>query len=196
MRGSIFDLLIYELVLFHINSDNEIVPYEIARFPGRDFFRNAGSTERKGIELAAKYHITPDWVIDGSYSLMDVAYKDYMSGNNDFSGNDIPGIPKSRGSISTIYHSKNGLSLKLQALFTSQLFLDDSNQNISPSYQLINCYAGHPVKIGKGTLFLFSGINNLTNSSYYDNVRINSFGGRFYEAGPGRNYYGGIKFKF
>ena len=196
VRGSIFDLLNYELVLFHINSNNEIVPYEIARFPGRDFFRNAGRTERKGIELTAKYHLSPDWVIDGSYSLMNVTYKDYISGNSDFSGNEIPGIPKSRGSLSTVYQSKKDLILKVQALFTSQLFLDDSNQNISPSYQLINCYFGHPLKVGKGTFFLFAGINNLTDSDYYDNVRINAFGGRFYEAGPKRNYYGGIKFKF
>ncbi|WP_040495890.1 TonB-dependent receptor [Fulvivirga imtechensis] len=41
----------------------------------------------------------------------------------------------------------------------------------------------------------FLGIRNLTNTQYFDNIRINAFGSRFYESAPGRNYYLGVKVK-
>jgi iron complex outermembrane recepter protein len=30
------------------------------------------------------------------------------------------------------------------------------------------------------------------NITYYDNIRLNAFGGRFYEPAPGRNFYFGL----
>jgi iron complex outermembrane receptor protein len=37
------------------------------------------------------------------------------------------------------------------------------------------------------------GINNLLNTTYYDNIRLNAFGARFYEPAPGRNFYLGFQ---
>ena len=35
------------------NTDNEILPYELEQFPGKNFYRNVGSTRRYGIELSS-----------------------------------------------------------------------------------------------------------------------------------------------
>ncbi|MEC8397467.1 MAG: TonB-dependent receptor, partial [Bacteroidota bacterium] len=40
-----------EATIYAINTQNEILPYELVDFPDRDFYRNAGSTTRRGIEL-------------------------------------------------------------------------------------------------------------------------------------------------
>jgi iron complex outermembrane receptor protein len=34
-----------------------------------------------------------------------------------------------------------------------------------------------------------AGINNLLNNKYYDNIRLNAFGSRYYEPAPPRNFY-------
>ena len=39
---------------------------------------------------------------------------------------------------------------------------------------------------------LSGGINILLNVGYFDNIRLNAFGGRFYEPAPGRNAYLGV----
>jgi iron complex outermembrane recepter protein len=40
----------YEAIFFHINTDNEITPFELTDAPGRAFFRNAGKSRRLGVE--------------------------------------------------------------------------------------------------------------------------------------------------
>ncbi len=42
----------------------------------------------------------------------------------------------------------------------------------------------------------FVGINNLFDETYNANLRINAFGGRFYEPGPDRNFYAGVTIRF
>jgi len=39
----------------------------------------------------------------------------------------------------------------------------------------------------------FVGINNLFNVAYNDNIRINAFGGRYYEPAPKMNVFAGIR---
>ena len=48
----------FEMVAFYIPTDDEITPYEIEQFPGRTFYRNAGKTSRKGIEIIFNHNIS------------------------------------------------------------------------------------------------------------------------------------------
>ena len=43
---------------------------------------------------------------------------------------------------------------------------------------------------------LFAGINNLFNVQYFDNIRLNAFGKRYYEPAPGRNLFFGVSAGF
>jgi iron complex outermembrane receptor protein len=49
--------------------------------------------------------------------------------------------------------------------------------NVSQHFSLLN---------QKATLGVY--IQNLTNTSYFDNIRINAFGNRYYEPAAGRNF--------
>ena len=42
----------------------------------------------------------------------------------------------------------------------------------------------------------FIGVNNLFDEAYNSNLRINAFGGRYFEPGPERNVYGGIELRY
>ena len=44
----------FELVAFHLQIDDSIVPFELPTDPGRDYFRNAGESERDGLEAAVQ----------------------------------------------------------------------------------------------------------------------------------------------
>jgi iron complex outermembrane receptor protein len=39
-------------------------------------------------------------------------------------------------------------------------------------------------------------VNNLFDESYFGNIRINAFGGRYYEPAATRNYFGGIRLTY
>ena len=49
-RKSISNLTL-EAIAYAISSENEILPYELEQFPGKNFYQNVGSTSRYGLEL-------------------------------------------------------------------------------------------------------------------------------------------------
>ena len=58
-----------EATIYAINTQNEILPYEMVDFPDRDFYRNAGSTTRRGIELYWEHQKGPlEWVVSYNYA--------------------------------------------------------------------------------------------------------------------------------
>ena len=46
-----------ELAAFKIDLEDELIPFELAQFPGRTFFGNAGRSEREGLEAAASVEV-------------------------------------------------------------------------------------------------------------------------------------------
>ena len=62
-------------------------------------------------------------------------------------------------------------------------------------------FLANPQGLGKGPikkikLTSFLGINNLLNERYFDNIRLNAFGKRYYEPAPDRNIYLGADISF
>jgi iron complex outermembrane receptor protein len=49
---------------------------------------------------------------------------------------------------------------------------------------------------GAWVLRPYLGINNLLDEDYNNNIRINPFGGRFFEPAPLRNFYAGVVVRF
>ena len=62
-------------------------------------------------------------------------------------------------------------------------------------YAVVNFKSGYRFKRKRFALSPFFGINNLFDEQYYDNVRLNAFGNRFYEPAPGFNVYLGLNFQ-
>ena len=63
-------------------------------------------------------------------------------------------------------------------------------------YSIVNLNFGFNIKTKHVKFLPFSGINNVFNTKYNDNIRINAFGGRYYEPAPEFNMYGGVRVIF
>lgn len=186
---------VFELTVFHIDTENDLVPFEVEEFPDRTFFRNAGSTNRTGIEVALQYQMTKALSLNANYAYSNFNYDEYTANGNELNGNQLPAIPKHY--TSTILQFDNGkFQMQLQNRFIGELFTNDANSVVESGYQLLDFRCGANLEISGKTIIPFFGINNMTNTIYNDNIRINAFGSRFFEPGPERNFYGGLRFKF
>lgn len=192
IKGIVDNKLRYEIALFNIDVKNEIVPFELEDFPGRTFYQNAGSTDRKGIETSFTYSITKGLNAFLNYTYSDFKYASFRS----FDGNQLPGIPKHSTFFALNYTRQNGLFGSLQVRNVGELFAKDDNSVAVEGYSVVNLKLGYRKDLAKGHIEPFFGVNNLLNTKYYDNVRLNAFGGRFYEAAPEVNFYGGVKVYF
>lgn len=200
IKGVISGRLRYQAAFFHIATIDDLVPFELEQFPDREFFRNAGSTTRYGIEVEGTLRTltTANGRLDTtfSYTYSDFTYEDFQTSEDNFSGNTLPGIPKHVGSLGLSYNHESGFSASLTSNFVGEQFAQDSNETVVEGYELINFRASYETGFREITMQPYFGVNNLLDQEYTDNVRINAFGGRFFEPAPGLNVFGGIILNF
>lgn len=194
-KGLVAQQLQYELSLFQIQTTNEILPFEIEAFPDRDFFRNAGKTQRLGIETALKYAPNKQWQVAANYTFSDFRFTDYNVKGNILDGEKLPGLPTHFGAASLRYIHPKGAFFKLTTQQIGKLFVNDTNSIEVEDYTIVNLNLGFEKTYKNLKWIPFFGVNNLLNQEYNSNIRINAFGGRFYEAAPGINVFGGLRLR-
>ena len=184
--------LIIEAVAYITNSNNEILPFELEQFPGKNFYRNVGSTLRKGIELSSQFFFNRG-KLNLSYTLSKNQFKNFEIDDTNFSDNLIPGIPSQMLDLDIVFNLARGRSLIISNRLIGERYADNENETLVSSYNMFN------LKYSKEILSnseIFIGANNIFNQEYFDNIRINAFGKRYYEPAPKRNFYFGINFSY
>lgn len=181
-----------ELVGFLIQTENELVPYELEAFPERTLFRNAGKTDRKGLELATSFH-TNKASIFTSYTYSKFDFEEFSVGGVDLDGMSLPGIPEHHANLNLIYRPNADLSLSVPIQYVGKLWADNENETSIEDQLEASLMASYKIPLGQLRVEPQLGVRNLFNQSYFDNIRINAFGNRFYEPAPRRNFYFGLK---
>jgi iron complex outermembrane receptor protein len=185
--------LFYEVSLFRIDLEDELIPFELAAFPDRTFYSNAGRSERNGLETAVNWDNGRGFGIDASFTWSDFEFESFIDDNgNDHSGNQQPGLPKQFGYLGFNYLSQNGFSGVLEAVYSGDLYANDANTAEVSSYTVANLRFNIDIENGKWLFRTYAGINNLFDESYNNNIRINAFGSRYFEPAPGRHVYVGV----
>ena len=181
-----------ELSLFTIANKNDIVPYELENYPDRDFYRNAGESNRSGAEANLLIRLYPNLLISLGYTYSDFEYVRYSSSTETYDGNQLPGIPKHMASLEFQYVS-NKFNLRLKNQLFGKLFTNDANTISDEGYFLSSLNLGYQLNWSYLKVTPFLGIENIFDTDYNDNIRINAFGGRYYEPAPGIAFFGGIR---
>ena len=173
--------LSFSLTLFYIDSKDEIVRYELEGFDGMNFYRNLGTSKRLGTEFYATYKFGKAGVLNASYT-----HAKYKFENQGVNGS-LAGIPKSNFLFEWLYNYKD-IYLKLDVKYVNSLFADNNNEVIVPSYMLSNIAIKNKFILKSFSLDIALQIRNLFNKYYFDNIRTNAFGNRFYEPASLRNF--------
>ena len=181
----------FEATTFYIKSSNEILPYELEAFPGRSFYQNAGATRRYGLELAASYQWNR-WGIQASLTQAQYQF-DQQKAEDNLNGNSLPGIPNSQAFFQLNYSTNSDWNWILSGEHIGEFYANNTNSVAIQSFQKVRFQAQKSIQVPWGEIDFLGGINNLLNTTYYDNIRLNAFGARFYEPAPGRNFYLGFQ---
>ena len=176
-----------EANVFFIKSTNEILPYELEAFPGRAFYRNAGATQRWGVEVFGSYQ-WEKWELQASMTQAQYRFAE----NDTLKDTTLPGIPNSQFFLQLGYTSLENWQFQLTGEHIGSLYADTANAVQIEAFQKVRLQGGKTTALGELELNLFAGINNLFDVRYFDNIRLNAFGGRYYEPAPGRNFFVGL----
>jgi iron complex outermembrane receptor protein len=175
------------LTVYSFQLDQTIIRLDSA---GQDYFTNSGRTSQNGIELFGrmkpKHGLASAWMsLSHNYYL----FKNYVRDGVNFSGRSLPGVAPWVVSAGLDFGWK-GVYTNLTLTYVDRLPLNDGNTVYASEYLIAGLRCGYRLK--KKTEF-FAGVENILDQVYSLGNDINAFGGRYYNAAAGRNFYAGIK---
>ncbi len=192
LKGGAEEEWSFDLAFFLIQSQDELIPFELPGSPGRTFFRNAGESERKGVEVGARVRPAPFLEAALAYAYSDFEFTDFVSGGTNFAGNDIPGVPKHRLTGRLKGELPSGGFARFEWQTVSDFFVDNANSVENDSYTATQLVVGKKGRADALEWEVFLGIDNLLDETFNANTRINAQNGRFFEPAPPFNVFGGL----
>jgi iron complex outermembrane recepter protein len=190
------DSLFYEVSVFHIDLEDELIPFEVVSSPGRTFYSNAGASTRNGVEAAIAWRNRNGFSADVSYTWSDFSFDEFVQDGEDFGGKQLPGLPEHFAYFGFSYAASPGLSATLEALYSGDLYTSNDNATSVDSYVVSNVRLNYEWLRGNWLIRPYVGINNIFDERYNSNIRVNALGGRYYEAAPERNVFAGFVVDF
>jgi len=188
VRYAFTDQVEANVTLFWIDLEDEIFfnpdPLTFAN-------QNYPKTRRQGIEVGAKVTPFPWFSIWGNY-----CYTRAKLRGGDFSGKEIPGVPRNKGSVGTEINFGKGFLLSgLVNVVCRRYYISDWANQIEKldKYYTLD---GRLSYTWKG-LKVFFGVNNITNQKYEEWGVTNGTGTiQLLYPSPERNFLGGISYTF
>jgi iron complex outermembrane recepter protein len=185
--------LAWEVVGFDLRVRNEILPFQVEGIPGRDFFRNAGRSTYRGVEVAGTLDFAGGWAAEIGYALSEFRFTDPPTPAAQ--GARLPGIPPHRVDAGLGWRGR-GWNVRLDGEWADRTPADDANTGFAPGYAALDLRVSHRISSGRGEVEPFVAVSNLTDARYSGSLTINAFGGRYHEPAPGRALLLGARARF
>ncbi len=190
-----------DLTGFNFNLKNALVARKDSN--NADYFVNAGSTQQKGLEINIDYRnvffksFLKKIKINSAITLNKFKYGNFVKGATNFLGKILPSVPKQTLSLLADIGFKKNIYFNTTLYLSSKLFLDDANKDYAEAYNLIGCRIGKIINTNlKLKMNIYTGFDNLLNTTYSLGNDINAAGGRYYNAAANRSFYIGIEMQF
>jgi iron complex outermembrane receptor protein len=196
VKGLVTGRLRYELALFHIDVQDEIVPFELEG-SGQSFFQNAGQSTHDGLETAILVELFPGLTGTATYTWSDFTFDEFQGVDGAvYDGNRIPGVPEHLFNLDLTWSHSSGFYAGWDLLYVGKFYADNANTVETEDYLVSNLRAGFRWVLDHWVLEPFIGVNNLFDEEYIGNVRLNASFGRYYEPAPERNVYAGVSLSY
>ena len=204
-RGELFNHRLYYNIAIYKMTVKDLL---VARRTSDDQFTgvNAGKTIYNGLELSLNYKFldndTFKVYFTNALTINDFRFDTFIDDTDDYSGNDLTGVPNVTFNSSLNIDNNNGLYGIISFSHTGKIPIRDDNTLYSKSYDVMNFKIGFTSKESKQIVFdIYAGVNNLLNEKYASMLLINasSFGGnspRYYYPGEPINFYSGIRLRY
>jgi iron complex outermembrane receptor protein len=184
IRAQLFNDADLRLTFYHQTVNSAIL--QIIQENDAIAFENVkGGLEMNGIECELNYKINEhlDLRAYGAFSLH------YFGNETDYSGNALPGSPKTSGGLQLWSHYSWG-SVNLDSRYIGETPLNNDGTDIMESYMVINSSVVLDLQTN---LIVEVGANNILDIEYTDWPQLNGFGGKFYNPAPPRTAYLSIR---
>lgn len=196
VKGSVSPRFNYSLAVFHIDVKDEII--NTINIDGRTGFANSDTT-RDGLEASIEFIPFTGLNVLASYTFNEFSFDNFPAsecGIANCEGNELPGLPQHNFYTELSYTHPSGFFSSIDFQYVSNFYVDNENTEQNRPYGVSNLRLGYLAQVDGIEITPYLGINNLFDEEYIGNVRINAFGGRYYEPAPEFNFYAGLSVRY
>jgi iron complex outermembrane receptor protein len=200
-RGRMAARLQYELAFFQADAEDAIVQF--LETSGRAFFRNAGQTRSRGMELGVTA-VASRWLqLQAAWTLADYRFRRYTTpaptmadplAVDTLDGNRLAGVPQQFVRLGA--RSRWGaLSVDVDHTLQGSMYADDRNLVRVAGWGngQLNLRAAWSGQRNGWRIEPFAAVQNLLDEHYVGAVTLNGAFSRVLEPAPGRNFYLGLE---
>jgi iron complex outermembrane receptor protein len=188
----------WDVAVYQADVRDALVSFEIPASPGRRFFRNAGSTRYRGVELAAGTALLRGVDLQVTWTYSDFRYRHYAftagGTTHVLDGRRLPGIPEQalRFALRARPAALRRAWGEVETQYASPYAVDDTLSRQTSPWWVTNLRMGWE----GAHVAPFVAVQNLFNRKYVASVVVNAAAGRYYEPAPGRNLYVGCTYLY
>jgi iron complex outermembrane receptor protein len=186
----------WNAALFQTDTRNEIVTQ--TNSGGRSTFRNAGSTRRRGVELAWSAAMSPGLRLQLAQTWLDARYRTPFATCSAApctvptqlipEGHHIPGTARSVSAAEVAWAPARGWQAGADVRRSSRVHVNDLNSEAAPSFTTVGLHGGYVFDVQGWSLTAMARVDNVLDRRYAGSVIVNEGNGRFYEPAPGRTW--------
>jgi iron complex outermembrane receptor protein len=182
------------LALFRIDVSDEIVVDTSSG--GRNTFKNAARTERRGVELGWQGRWR-GFEAALAYTHLDAQFaQPFTSGTPPSvipAGRRLPGVPATTLYSEVLWrHAPTGFHTALEARYNGRVYVDDANSESANPYVIANARVGFEQRTKQMRFSQFLRVDNIADRDYIGSVIVAEGNRRFFEPAPGRNWLAGV----
>ncbi len=184
------------LAAFDVKTQDEIVINTATG--GRTTYKNAGRTERKGVEAAWQGDLGAGFTGYASYTYLSAKFTDEATTGVPPqivpAGARLPGVPATSayGELAWSYPQAWGLNAAVEVQYAGKVYVNDRNTDAAPAWTIANLRVGFEQRVGAWVLREFARLNNVGNVNYVGTVIVGDTNGRYFEPSATRNFLVGV----
>jgi iron complex outermembrane receptor protein len=178
------------VALFDVATSDEIVVDQSSG--GRTTYRNAGRTQRRGLELGAESLWDGPFEARAAFTYLEAQFQDPFGAVA--VGNVLPGVPKTQFYADVAWrHARTGFRAAAELLYRDRVAVNDINSEFTDAFTVVNLVFGFQQQGGRWRLSEFLRVDNVGDQGYIGSVVVNDANGRYYEPAPQRNIMLGLQ---
>jgi len=168
--------------VFHIDTKNEIIT--AGSTGGRTTFRNAGKSQRQGLELSWSRQFLEHLDVRTSATWLHAVLRNTQDG----AGRRIPGIARHSAYAGVTWAPPQGWQAGIQWRAQSRIYANTANTATASAYGVAGFFAGYKTTVAHWDLDAFVRVENVFNHRYAGSVIVNESNQRYYEPAAGRHW--------
>ncbi|MDQ6684283.1 MAG: TonB-dependent receptor [Pseudomonadota bacterium] len=184
-----------EAALFDIATHDELVVD--SNDGGRTTYKNAGRTQRRGVEVAYAGQLAPSWRLTLSGSWLEARFRDGFSSGSGASasavavGNRLPGAPEHNAYAELAWAPRApwaGFNTALEVVHSGRIWTSDGNDDKAPAATVYNLRAGLAQQAGHWRFEQRLRLDNATDKRYTGSVIVGDANKRYFEPALPRSW--------